>query len=100
MPEWKELREGIKIKALAQDPKLGLQMDILNVPAGFADSGHYHGDWEWVYVLEGSIEDEKGLHRKGDFFINSAGVLHKPFSEEWCKLLIVWSGKVTHEGKK
>ena len=93
MPDWKDLREGIRILPLSRDGKRNVQVDLLDIPKGFVDPGHYHGDWEWVYVLEGSIEDEKGLHKKGDFFINKTGVLHRPFSKEGCRLLIVWSGK-------
>ena len=54
-----------------------MQIDLLDIPKGFVDPGHYHGDWEWVYVLEGSIEDEKGVHNPGDFFINKTGDLSR-----------------------
>ena len=94
---WKTLREGIQIKPLAKDPKSGLQMDILKIEPNWVDKGHYHTAFEWVYVLEGSMEDEKGIHRKGDFLINTTEGIHKPSSREGCQLIIIWSGKVTHE---
>ncbi|MFH1391122.1 MAG: cupin domain-containing protein [Candidatus Diapherotrites archaeon] len=97
MPEYKLLRKGIQIKHLAKDSKSGLQMDILKIEPNWVDQGHFHDDFEWVYVLEGSMEDEKGIHKKGDFLINTAEGIHKPSSKEGCELLIVWSGKVTSE---
>ena len=94
MPEWEKLREGITKKSLARDPKSGLQVDLLRLEPGFVDKPHFHGNFEWVYILEGSMEDERGVHVKGDFLVNGKGGPHRPSSKEGCLLLIVWSGKV------
>ena len=72
-------------------------MDLLKIEPNWVDKGHFHGGWEWVYVLEGSMEDEKGLHKKGDFFVNEKDAFHKPSSKEGCLLLITWSEKVRNE---
>ena len=95
--EWEELREGILIKRLAKDPERNLQADLIKLQPNFNDVPHYHNDFEWVYVLEGSFEDEKGRHVKGDFLINDKEVMHKPSSKEGCLLLIVWCGSVRKE---
>ncbi|MCR4335842.1 MAG: cupin domain-containing protein [archaeon] len=97
MPEYESLRKGIQIKSLAKSSEKGLQMDILKIEPNWVDQGHFHNDFEWVYILEGSMQDEKGLHKKGDFLINTTERIHKPSSKDGCQLLIVWSGKVTHE---
>ena len=89
--DWVPLRKGISRKNLAKDTDRGYQMDLLRIEPGFIDKGHYHGDYEWVYVLEGSLEDEKGLHKKGDFFINEKGGPHQPKSKDGCLLLIFLS---------
>ncbi|PIN84758.1 MAG: hypothetical protein COV47_05810 [Candidatus Diapherotrites archaeon CG11_big_fil_rev_8_21_14_0_20_37_9] len=94
MPNWKPLRKGIGEKELALDSETKLKMSLLKIEAGFNDIGHRHDSWEWVYILEGSLEDEKGLHKKGDFLINTTEGIHRPSSQDGCVVLIVWSGKV------
>ena len=97
MSEWKLHRKGIQIKNLANSSEKGMQIDLLKIEPNWQDKGHYHGDFEWVYVLKGSIEDEKGVHKKGDFFVNEKDAFHKPSSKEGCLLLITWSGNVRLE---
>ncbi len=94
MSEWLKVREGIQRKSLAKDPGRKLQMDILKIEPGLVDIPHWHDDFEWVYILEGSLEDEKGLHKKGDFIINDKDARHQPRSKDGCTALIVWCGSV------
>ena len=95
--EYEPLRKGISVKHLASDSEKKIQMDIMKIEPGFDDAVHYHDDWEWVYILDGSLEDSKGVHKKGDFLINDTITPHKPKSKEGCTLLIVWCGSVTKE---
>lgn len=81
-------------KSLAKDPKRKLQMDILRIEPDFVDVPHWHDDFEWVYILEGSLEDEKGLHKKGDFIINDKDARHRPTSRDGCTAIIMWCGSV------
>ena len=92
--EWRNVREGVSAKHLAKDPERGLQMDLMKIEPGFVDVTHYHNGFEWVYVLDGCLEDEKGKHVKGDFLLNEKDAEHRPFSKEGCLLLIVWCGSV------
>lgn len=91
---WEQLRKGIKLRHLARDDKRGIQIDIMNIKPGLRDPPHWHDDWEWVYILEGSLEDEKGIHRKGDFVLNEKDTKHQPRSKEGCTAIIVWCGSV------
>lgn len=93
---WCRLRDGISIKKLARDEIRNIQFDMLRIDSGFVDSPHWHDDWEWVYILKGSLEDERGVHKAGDFLINQKDAEHKPKSKDGCLLLIVWSGSVRH----
>jgi anti-sigma factor ChrR (cupin superfamily) len=97
MSEWEELRNGIQIKHLAKDEDRNIQMDILKIAPGLNDPPHWHDDWEWVYILEGDLMDDKGVHKAGDFLINGKDVKHQPTSENGCKLVIVWCGSVRHQ---
>ena len=85
------------VKRLAKDSEKGIQMDLLKLAPNFSDVGHFHESWEWVYILEGSMEDHKGKHVKGDFLLNDTETLHQPSSKEGCLLLIVWCGSVSKE---
>lgn len=91
---WIKVRDGISRKPLARDERRNVQMDILKIEPGLNDPPHWHDDWEWVYILEGDLVDEKGIHRKGDFVINEKDTRHQPRSKEGCTALIVWSGSV------
>jgi anti-sigma factor ChrR (cupin superfamily) len=94
MSEWIKVRNGVSRKPLARDEARNLQMDIIKLEPGFDDMPHWHDDYEWVYVLEGTIEDEKGIHKAGDFLINDPVNVHKPKSKDGCKLICVWCGSV------
>lgn len=97
MTDFIKLRDGIERKPLARDEARNIQMDILKIEPGFDDSPHWHDDWEWVYVLEGSLVDEKGTHTAGDFLINEKDAKHQPKSPDGCKLICVWCGSVRHQ---
>ncbi len=95
MSEWERLREGIRIKRLARNDERNLQMDLLEIEPGFEDAPHWHDDWEWVYILDGELTDERGAHRKGDFLINKKDARHRPSSKTGCTLICVWCGSVS-----
>lgn len=94
MGGWEQLRKGILIKRLARDDVRNIQIDILRIEPGFKDSPHWHDDWEWVYILEGSLEDDKGVHKQGDFLINCKDAGHQPTSKGGCTLICIWCGSV------
>ena len=89
-----KIREKVWRKPLARDGKRGIQMDILKIEPGLKDAPHWHDDWEWVYILEGSLEDKRRIHHKGDFVLNPKDTKHEPQSKEGCLAIIVWSGSV------
>jgi len=92
---WVPVRNGIERKALAKDPEKGLQADLMRIKPNFVDRPHTHDGFEWVYVLEGELSDDKGVHRKGDFLVNTTVGVHQPRTgPEGCTLLIVWCGSV------
>ena len=71
-------------------------MDLIRLEPDFVDRPHRHDGFEWVYVLDGGFSDDKGVHRKGDFVVNSTEGVHQPRTgPEGCLLLIVWTGSVT-----
>lgn len=98
--DWLPLRENIWRKPLAADPVKGIQMDLIRIEPNFKDRPHTHDGFEWVYILEGGFTDQKGVHRKGDFIVNTTEGIHQVSTgEEGCILLIVWTGSVSEVGE-
>ena len=94
------LREGVWRKPLAVDEEKGFQADLIRIEPNFVDRPHMHDGFEWVYVLDGELRDDKGVHRKGDFVVNSTEGVHRPSTgEAGCLLLIVWTGSVSEVQK-
>ncbi|MBD3388415.1 MAG: hypothetical protein GF416_05030 [Candidatus Altiarchaeales archaeon] len=93
---WVELRPGVMRRPLAVNEGWGLQADLIRIGGGVTDRPHTHDDIEWVYVLEGSFEDQAGMHVKGDFVVNSSEGVHQVTTGPGgCLLFIVWSGSVS-----
>jgi anti-sigma factor ChrR (cupin superfamily) len=92
---WTKLRPGVDRKPLSKDTTRKIQFDMLRIKPNLTDKPHIHNDFEWVYVLEGSFNDQTGFHKKGDFIINTTEGIHQiTTTDEGCLLLIVWTGSV------
>ena len=90
------LRPGIERKPLAVNKGLGVQADIMRIAPNFKDTPHTHDGFEWVYILEGRLTDERGTHKAGEFIINTTEGIHQPSTgEDGCTLIIFWTGSVT-----
>ena len=95
---WIALREGVDRLPLAKNDERGIQADIIRLAPNHVDLAHTHDDFEWVYILEGQFTDDVGVHKAGDFVINSTESIHQPRTgPDGCTLLIVWTGSVTHK---
>ena len=94
--EWIRLRDGVDRMPLAKNTQKGIQADIIRLAPGHHDRPHIHDDFEWLYILEGEFTDERGIHKAGEFVINSTEGQHVSVAGPiGCKLLIVWTGSVT-----
>jgi anti-sigma factor ChrR (cupin superfamily) len=92
---WQQLRENVLYKPLAKDKSRNFQIDIMKLEPNITYKEHIHPDIEWIYILKGSMEDEKGAYKAGDFFINEKNSKHIVKSgENGCELLCCWCGKV------
>lgn len=61
---------------------------LTKMGAGCAASPHGHAGGEEVLVLEGSLEDEHGIHGKGCWFRLPPGSFHAPRSTGGCLLWV------------
>ena len=67
---------GIDMKILLQDKETGLLTALFRWAPGTALDLHEHVEIEQTYVLEGSIVDDEGEVREGDFVWRPAGNRH------------------------
>jgi anti-sigma factor ChrR (cupin superfamily) len=67
---------GIDMKILLQDKDTGLLTALFRWAPGTALDLHEHMEIEQTYVLEGSIVDDEGEVREGDFVWRPAGNRH------------------------
>ncbi len=74
---WKPTQvEGIDIKILVQDKEAGLLTALFRWQPGTRLPLHEHVEIEQTYVLEGSIVDEEGECRAGQFVWRPKGNRH------------------------
>jgi|SRR5579863_5206771 quercetin dioxygenase-like cupin family protein len=74
---WKPTRwTGIDMKVLMEDPSSGLLTALFRWAPGSELPLHEHVRIEQTYVLEGSLVDEEGEARAGDFVWRPAGSRH------------------------
>lgn len=92
--EWQHFRDGISIFPLYQSKTSMANAALLKYVAGASVPVHVHTGYEHIFVLEGSQEDQRGVYRKGDFFISKPGTKHAVKSSEGCVVLAIWEKPV------
>ena len=75
--EWTPTRfPGIDVKVLMRDDERGLMTALFRWAPGSFLPDHVHEDIEQTYVLEGSLEDDEGVAKAGDYVWRPAGSRH------------------------
>ena len=92
---WKKLRENVFFKNLARNEDKNFQIDIIKLEPNIKFPEHVHPDVEWIYILEGSMADERGEFFVNHFIINEKNSKHTVVSgEKGCTILCCWCGKI------
>jgi quercetin dioxygenase-like cupin family protein len=74
---WKPTRwAGIDMKVLVEDPETGLLTALFRWAPGSELPYHEHARIEQTYVLEGTLCDEEGEAKAGEFVWRPAGSRH------------------------
>ena len=76
LPWQPTLAAGIDMKILMQDPETGLLTALFRWQPGTALPVHEHVEIEQTYVLQGSIVDEEGEVRAGNYVWRPKGNRH------------------------
>ena len=82
--------EGIRSKTLMEDPERGLKTALIEWSPGASLPLHEHVDIEQSYVLSGSLCDEEGECKAGEFVWRPIGNRHRAWSPNGCLLLAIF----------
>ena len=85
---WQDTRfPGVQMKVLVEDKETGLVTGLFKFAAGAKLPDHEHVEIEQTWVLEGSLADEEGEAKAGDFVWRPAGNRHNAYSPNGCLVL-------------
>lgn len=88
--KWRELRKGVMLRVLFQDPSSDYSVGLIRYEPGASVPLHLHTGDEHIYVLSGSQQDERGLYTAGSYIYNPQGSQHSVSSQEGCMVLAHW----------
>jgi anti-sigma factor ChrR (cupin superfamily) len=87
---WDERRPGVFWKVLARDGDR--QTVLVRYAPGATIPRHRHLGEEQIFVLEGSVADDTGICRAGDFARRPPGCVHAVRSPDGALVLAIMSG--------
>lgn len=81
--DWTPTRfPGISSKVLMRDDERGLMTALFKFEPGAVLPDHVHEDIEQTFMLEGSLQDQEGTARAGEFVWRPAGSRHDAWSPD------------------
>jgi quercetin dioxygenase-like cupin family protein len=84
--------DGFWIKSLYEDPVLGEKTMLMKVdPGAYAPSHTHPGEFEQVFVLEGSFYDQDGTMVAGDYCCRAPDAAHSAGSKEGALVMLVYT---------
>lgn len=89
-------REGVSIVRLfdARIDGAGPVAALLKYGPGASVPAHLHRGFELIYVLDGELINDAGVHGPGTLEICSPGSTHSLQSKSGCTFLVVWAQPV------
>jgi anti-sigma factor ChrR (cupin superfamily) len=91
---WQPFREGIEQVPLHDAAPGGLRAALLRYAAGASVPAHEHVGYEYILVLEGAQEDDRGCYPAGTLLVNPPGSRHAVHSAQGCVVLAIWERPV------
>jgi len=89
---WAESGPGYEVKPLFEDPASGERTLLMRIAPGTVSPPHAHeGEFEQIYILEGSFEDDNGPLNPGDYACRAPGSVHSGRTEKGCVMLLIYS---------
>jgi anti-sigma factor ChrR (cupin superfamily) len=88
---WQDTRfPGVRMKVLLEDKESGLVTGLFRFAPGAKLPFHEHVEIEQTYVLEGTLEDDEGVARAGQFVWRPAGNRHEAHSPNGCLVFSIF----------
>lgn len=88
---WLKFIPGIAIKPLRIDRRNGAQTSLWRLDPGARIPEHHHHEDEECLIVEGSIDWDGKLYRRGDFLLARQGLHHSEFHSPEGALLMIRS---------
>lgn len=89
---WQEARHGSRMKVLYKDNEAREALILIETDPGCVLAEHEHTGTELTYVLEGSLEDDEGACKAGDFVWRPPGSRHQARTPNGAKFLVLFKG--------
>lgn len=92
MLDWSIGDDGVSVKLLYENPSRGEKTLLMKLSPGAFFPMHAHeGEWEQIYVLEGTFYDDRRTMTPGDFVCRSPGAPHTAGSESGATVLLFYT---------
>ena len=90
---WTEFRPGSRRKILAEDPKSGRLVMLVQWDAGYRMDAELHQLDEHLYILEGTYVDQNRTSGPGTYICNPVGSEHQAYTLDGCTFLEIVPGR-------
>jgi len=89
--QWVDLGGGHLDKAMVTEPKTGMIVNVSHYPKGYMMGRHKHTCAHGMYIIEGSMQTDLGVVKKGEFVWYPANVEmdHGATMTEDCTFLFI-----------
>jgi anti-sigma factor ChrR (cupin superfamily) len=91
---WEALGPGVEVSRLYQDAAGNTKLALLRYAPGATVPEHLHTGMEYIQILAGSQQDERGVYRAGTLLVSVPGTRHSIASPEGCVALAMWESPV------
>jgi anti-sigma factor ChrR (cupin superfamily) len=91
---WEPLVPGVELSRLYQDAAGNIKLALLRYAPGATVPEHLHTGMEYIQILSGAQQDERGIYPAGTLLVSLPGSLHNVASPEGCVVLAVWESPV------
>lgn len=91
---WLPLGPGVDLSPLFRDAAGNVKLALLRYAPGARVPEHLHTGMEYIQILAGSQQDERGVYQAGTLLVSVPGSRHSVASPQGCLVLAVWEAPV------
>lgn len=91
---WQPLGPGVELSPLYRDAAGHIKLALLRYAPGAKVPEHLHTGMEYIQILAGAQEDERGVYPAGSLLVSVPGTRHSIASPSGCVALAMWEAPV------